>query len=218
MVPETLLREGDVTGLDLQFGEFVEQTLNVGFAGAFVGQSQALDSGKCITNGGGVGGDNRFIQNHGTVVFAVSEDVSHVGGYLEVQTEHGLVNFQQERFELVAAGACEQSLFLQGLFQGACESTAVLAGTPPEQRLALRSFGRHLGIAFQLIDDYLDYQGDASALGKNVGDDLAELGEDAPPGERAVRADIERGQPAAGSTVPKSRVRGRAPRPRSHHA
>ncbi|MBR9805315.1 octaprenyl diphosphate synthase [bacterium] len=60
------------------------------------------------------------------------------------------------------------------LFQGACESTAVLAGTPPEQRLALRSFGRHLGIAFQLIDDYLDYQGDASALGKNVGDDLAE--------------------------------------------
>ena len=39
---------------------------------------------------------------------------------------------------------------------------------------AFADYGRHLGIAFQLIDDVLDYQGDASELGKNVGDDLAE--------------------------------------------
>jgi len=39
---------------------------------------------------------------------------------------------------------------------------------------AFAAYGRHLGIAFQLIDDVLDYQGEASELGKNVGDDLAE--------------------------------------------
>ena len=39
---------------------------------------------------------------------------------------------------------------------------------------ALRTFGDHLGVAFQLVDDLLDYRGDAETLGKNVGDDLAE--------------------------------------------
>lgn len=40
--------------------------------------------------------------------------------------------------------------------------------------MALRTFGDHLGVAFQLVDDLLDYRGDAETLGKNVGDDLAE--------------------------------------------
>ena len=41
-------------------------------------------------------------------------------------------------------------------------------------RLAARQYGYHIGIAFQLIDDSLDYTGDPETLGKNVGDDLAE--------------------------------------------
>ena len=44
----------------------------------------------------------------------------------------------------------------------------------PAIRQGLASYGRHLGIAFQLVDDVLDYVGDADELGKNVGDDLAE--------------------------------------------
>ena len=60
------------------------------------------------------------------------------------------------------------------LFEASTHSAAVLAGCPPEQAEALRVFGDHLGIAFQLMDDLLDYRGDAEALGKNVGDDLAE--------------------------------------------
>ena len=43
-----------------------------------------------------------------------------------------------------------------------------------QQERALQHYGRYLGLAFQLIDDLLDYQGDAEAMGKNVGDDLAE--------------------------------------------
>ncbi|MFI0473673.1 octaprenyl diphosphate synthase [Halomonas sp. HMF6819] len=60
------------------------------------------------------------------------------------------------------------------LFEAASHSGAVLAEATPEQERALQHYGRYLGLAFQLIDDLLDYQGDADEMGKNVGDDLAE--------------------------------------------
>ena len=60
------------------------------------------------------------------------------------------------------------------LFAAACEASAVLAGASQEQRQACQAYGMELGRAFQLVDDSLDYVGDAEALGKNVGDDLAE--------------------------------------------
>lgn len=60
------------------------------------------------------------------------------------------------------------------LFEASCDIAAVLADATAEQRQALKRYGYHLGLAFQLVDDALDYEGDADALGKNVGDDLAE--------------------------------------------
>ncbi|GAA6169300.1 polyprenyl synthetase family protein [Sessilibacter corallicola] len=60
------------------------------------------------------------------------------------------------------------------LFEAACETAMVLCDASAEQRAALAAYGSHLGIAFQLVDDTLDYEGDAESLGKNVGDDLAE--------------------------------------------
>ncbi|OZI29004.1 octaprenyl diphosphate synthase [Bordetella genomosp. 1] len=60
------------------------------------------------------------------------------------------------------------------LFEAAAQVGAVLAGATPEQEEAAAAYGRHIGTAFQLIDDVLDYSGDAGALGKNVGDDLRE--------------------------------------------
>jgi octaprenyl-diphosphate synthase len=60
------------------------------------------------------------------------------------------------------------------LFEAACETAAVLADASEAEIKAATAFGYHLGIAFQLVDDVLDYQGDSSALGKNIGDDLAE--------------------------------------------
>lgn len=60
------------------------------------------------------------------------------------------------------------------LFEAAAQVGAVLAGATPEQEEAAAAYGRHVGTAFQLIDDVLDYSGDAAALGKNVGDDLRE--------------------------------------------
>ena len=60
------------------------------------------------------------------------------------------------------------------LFEAAARAGAVLAGATPEQEEAAAAYGRHIGTAFQLVDDVLDYSGDAAALGKNVGDDLRE--------------------------------------------
>ncbi|MFC6670985.1 octaprenyl diphosphate synthase [Marinobacterium aestuariivivens] len=60
------------------------------------------------------------------------------------------------------------------LFEAATETGAILADSSPQVREALRLYGRHLGIAFQLVDDLMDYLSSAEEMGKNVGDDLAE--------------------------------------------
>ncbi len=60
------------------------------------------------------------------------------------------------------------------LFLAAAEVGPIVAGTSHEERAALRSYGLNLGLAFQLVDDVLDYGGNARDLGKNVGDDFRE--------------------------------------------
>ncbi len=60
------------------------------------------------------------------------------------------------------------------LFEAAAHSGAVLAGANDTHEQAFRNYGLHLGMAFQLVDDLLDYEGTTEDLGKNVGDDLAE--------------------------------------------
>jgi octaprenyl-diphosphate synthase len=60
------------------------------------------------------------------------------------------------------------------LFAAACEVGAVLGERPPSERAALAEYGDHLGMAFQLVDDALDYAADQAKLGKTVGDDFRE--------------------------------------------
>ena len=60
------------------------------------------------------------------------------------------------------------------LFEAACEVGGVVAGAPEVQVRALATFGDALGIAFQLVDDWLDYGGAGDATGKNLGDDFRE--------------------------------------------
>jgi len=60
------------------------------------------------------------------------------------------------------------------LFQAATQIGAILSDTDEAQELALRDYGLHLGNAFQIIDDVLDYESDFETMGKEVGDDLAE--------------------------------------------
>jgi octaprenyl-diphosphate synthase len=60
------------------------------------------------------------------------------------------------------------------LFQAAAEVGAVIAGAERSVRAAYRSYGANLGIAFQLVDDALDYGGQSPVLGKDIGDDFRE--------------------------------------------
>ncbi len=60
------------------------------------------------------------------------------------------------------------------LFEAATELGSLIAGAPEEGIAACAEYGRSLGTAFQLIDDVLDYSGNAADIGKNVGDDLRE--------------------------------------------
>lgn len=60
------------------------------------------------------------------------------------------------------------------LFEAGAQIAAILAGVSAETERAMAAYGRHLGTAFQLVDDVLDYQSNSESLGKNLGDDLAE--------------------------------------------
>ena len=89
------------------------------------------------------------------------------------------------------------------LFEAAARIGGVLGEAAEEVEQGLAGYGRHLGIAYQLVDDVLDYCGAADAIGKNVGDDLAEgkptlplihaLAEASPPDRALLRAAIEDG-------------------------
>ena len=60
------------------------------------------------------------------------------------------------------------------LFQGTCRVSALISGAPKEKETALSDYGFNLGIAFQMVDDLLDYTLDTDILGKEVGTDLKE--------------------------------------------
>ena len=60
------------------------------------------------------------------------------------------------------------------LFAASCYGAAALSGQNEEVRQQQHAFGLNLGIAFQMIDDVLDYEGDPATMGKNIGDDLTE--------------------------------------------
>jgi len=89
------------------------------------------------------------------------------------------------------------------LFEAAAQLGSILGGATPEVEAGLARYGMHLGTAFQLIDDVLDYSGDASHTGKNLGDDLREgkptlplihvMQRGSPQQAALVRSAIERG-------------------------
>ncbi|NRB41006.1 MAG: polyprenyl synthetase family protein [Pseudomonadales bacterium] len=88
-----------------------------------------------------------------------------------------------EVLQLTKAGdaSCSREDYLQVirdktaiLFAAALKGAAMIADADEDMQTALFNYGIDLGIAFQLADDVLDYEGDAAVMGKNVGDDLAE--------------------------------------------
>ncbi|WP_411288348.1 polyprenyl synthetase family protein [Phenylobacterium sp.] len=100
-------------------------------------------------------------------ILARASRVIAEGEVLQLTRAHDLDLSQEVYLEIIKAKTAE-------LFAAAAEAGAVSAGASPERCRALRSFGQHLGLAFQLVDDALDYSGDSETLGKNPGDDFRE--------------------------------------------
>ncbi len=105
-----------------------------------------------------------------------------------------------EVLQLTAAQnlATDEAIYLQvvrgktaALFSAATEVGGVIADAPEDQVKALFDYGDALGIAFQIVDDLLDYRGEAKATGKNVGDDFRERKLTLPVIKAVARADAE---------------------------
>ena len=89
------------------------------------------------------------------------------GEVLQLQTQNDLSTSETQYLEVIRGKTA-------ALFAAACRIGAVLAARPAEEERALAEYGANLGMAFQLVDDALDYAADEALLGKTVGDDFRE--------------------------------------------
>ena len=89
------------------------------------------------------------------------------GEVLQLQTQNDLTTTEAQYLEVIQGKTA-------ALFAAACEVGAVISNRQAREQAALASFGMNLGIAFQLVDDALDYTANEAALGKTVGDDFRE--------------------------------------------
>jgi octaprenyl-diphosphate synthase len=89
------------------------------------------------------------------------------GEVLQLTTAHDLATDEHGYMSVIAGKTA-------ALFAAAAEVGAVIAGRPADEQAALRAYGADLGIAYQLVDDVLDYTGRRASLGKNTGDDFRE--------------------------------------------
>ncbi len=89
------------------------------------------------------------------------------GEVLQLVTQNDLATSEEQYLNVVRGKTA-------ALFAAACEVGPVITGRPLAEQRALRDYGTNLGIAFQLVDDALDYAADQATLGKTVGDDFRE--------------------------------------------
>lgn len=119
---------------------------------------------------------------------------------LEILSNASATIAEGEVLQLTAAQdlTTDEAVYLQvvrgktaALFSAATEVGGVIAGASPEQVSALHDYGDALGIAFQIVDDLLDYTSTVETMGKNVGDDFRERKLTLPVIKAVVKADAD---------------------------
>ncbi len=100
-------------------------------------------------------------------IFASTTNVIAEGEVMQLLNIHNAEVSEEDYLTVILSKTAK-------LFEAATLIGAVLAEQNQEVQDALSAYGMHLGTAFQLVDDVLDYTSDAETLGKNIGDDLAE--------------------------------------------
>jgi octaprenyl-diphosphate synthase len=89
------------------------------------------------------------------------------GEVQQLTTAHDLTCTEDRYLEVITSKTAV-------LFAAACQIAAVVAESEPQVEAALEAYGRNLGIAFQLVDDAMDYACDSATMGKDAGDDFRE--------------------------------------------
>jgi len=103
-------------------------------------------------------------------VLAILSNASSViaeGEVLQLTTANNMDTTEDSYMQVIVAKTA-------ALFAASCEIGAVIAEKPDAEQQALKSYGKNLGVVFQLIDDVLDFSAEQGALGKSVGDDFRE--------------------------------------------
>jgi len=154
----TLLHDDVVDESDLRRGKLSARMLWGNEASVLVGDFLLGQAFRMMVETGSLGALD--ILSHAATVIAEGE-------VLQISTAKNLETTEDEYLAVIRSKTA-------ALFGAACEIGPIIAGSDKSVISAFRSYGANLGIAFQLVDDALDFGGTSAVLGKNVGDDLRE--------------------------------------------
>src|SRR6201997_4568222 len=155
----TLLHDDVVDESDMRRGKLAARMLWGNEASVLVGDFLLGQAFKMMVEVGNL---------HALDILSSAAAVIAEGEVMQLGTAKNTATNEDEYLAVIRAKTAE-------LFAAACEVGPALAAREKAELAACRSFGMNLGIAFQLIDDALDYGGKSAKLGKNVGDDFREV-------------------------------------------
>ncbi|KXF79468.1 polyprenyl synthetase [Paramesorhizobium deserti] len=154
----TLLHDDVVDESDLRRGKSTARTIWGNQASVLVGDFLLGQAFKMMVDVGSL---------EALDVLATSASIIAEGEVMQLAAAKNMETTEDEYLAVIKAKTA-------ALFSAAAEVGPIIAGASRADRVALRSYGLNLGLAFQLVDDALDYGGSARDLGKNVGDDFRE--------------------------------------------
>lgn len=154
----TLLHDDVVDESDLRRGKAAARKIWGNQASVLVGDYLLGQAFKMMVETGSL--ESLRILSHAASIIAEGE-------VMQLAAAHDTSTTEDAYLEVIIAKTA-------ALFSAAAEVGAVIAGRPRDEQDALESYGKNLGIAFQLVDDALDYSGKQALMGKSVGDDFRE--------------------------------------------
>ena len=154
----TLLHDDVVDESDMRRGKLAARMLWGNEASVLVGDFLLGQAFKMMVEVGNL---------HALDILSSAAAVIAEGEVMQLGAAKNMATNEDEYLSVIRAKTAE-------LFAAACEVGPALAARNKAEQAACRSFGMNLGVAFQLIDDALDYGGKSAKLGKNVGDDFRE--------------------------------------------
>src|SRR6266446_9534649 len=152
----TLLHDDVVDESDMRRGKLAARMLWGNEASVLVGDFLLGQAFKMMVEVGSL----RALEILSSAAAVIAE-----GEVMQLSAANNTATTEDEYLAVIRAKTAE-------LFAAACEVGPAIAGRPKAEQAACRSFGMNLGVAFQLVDDALDYGGKSAKLGKNVGDDF----------------------------------------------